>query len=143
MCITLGAVSDTRACNGNATFTVSATGVGPFTYQWRRNSILMDSSAAGNPSAATAVLMLTGLGVSDATTYDCIVTAPCGSATSNAATLRVCPADFNCSGALEVSDIFDFLAAWFASDPRADFNGVNGLGVQDIFDFLAAWFGGC
>ncbi len=54
-----------------------------------------------------------------------------------------CPADFNCSGSLSINDIFDFLSAWFASDPRADFNGVNGLGIQDIFDFLAAWFAGC
>ncbi len=54
-----------------------------------------------------------------------------------------CPADFNASGSLEVQDIFDFLAAWFAGTPNANFDGVNGLGVQDIFAFLAAWFAGC
>ena len=54
-----------------------------------------------------------------------------------------CTADFNNSGSVNVQDIFDFLAAWFVSDPRADFNGVNGINVQDIFDFLAAWFRGC
>ncbi len=54
-----------------------------------------------------------------------------------------CPADFNCSGSLSVQDIFDFLAAWFAQDPRADFNGVNAITPQDILDFLAAWFAGC
>jgi hypothetical protein len=54
-----------------------------------------------------------------------------------------CHADFNHSGGLEVQDIFDFLAAWFAGSPSANFNGVNGLEVQDIFDFLAAWFAGC
>ena len=54
-----------------------------------------------------------------------------------------CPADFNGDGVATVSDIFDFLAAWFAADPRADFNTVNGIGVADIFDFLAAWFSGC
>jgi glucose/arabinose dehydrogenase len=59
--------------------------------------------------------------------------------------LRVvpCPSDYNGSGAVEVQDIFDFLSAWFAADPRADFNGLGGLSVQDIFDFLAAWFAGC
>lgn len=55
----------------------------------------------------------------------------------------VCPADFNASGTVNVQDIFDFLAAWFASAPSADFNGQNGIGVQDIFDFLASWFSGC
>lgn len=57
-------------------------------------------------------------------------------------TERVCPADFNDNGALSVQDIFAFLNAWFAGDPRADFNGC-GLSVQDIFDFLNAWFTGC
>ncbi len=54
-----------------------------------------------------------------------------------------CPPDFNHSGAVNVQDIFDFLAAWFAGGPGADFNGVNGTNIQDIFDFLAAWFTGC
>ena len=54
-----------------------------------------------------------------------------------------CPADFNGDDQLSVQDIFDFLNAWFAGDPRADFNGVNGISVQDIFDFLNAWFAGC
>ncbi len=53
-----------------------------------------------------------------------------------------CVADFNMSGGLEVQDIFDFLNAWFAGDPRADING-GGLAVQDIFDFLNLWFAGC
>ncbi len=57
-----------------------------------------------------------------------------------------CPADFDCSGGpvpVSVADIFDFIGAWFAGDPRADVNGVNGIDVQDIFDFLTAWFAGC
>jgi hypothetical protein len=41
-----------------------------------------------------------------------------------------------------VQDIFDYLNAWFANDPRADFNGA-GQSVQDIFDYLSAWFAGC
>lgn len=54
-----------------------------------------------------------------------------------------CPADFDASGSLSVQDIFDFLGAWFASDPRADFNTIGGVTTQDIFDFLNAWFAGC
>ncbi len=56
---------------------------------------------------------------------------------------RVCPGDFNRSGAVNVQDIFDFLAAWFAQDGRAEFNRDFTLSVQDIFDFLAAWFAAC
>ena len=52
-------------------------------------------------------------------------------------------ADFDGVGGLTVQDIFAFLSAWFAGDPRADFNHFGGINVQDIFDFLAAWFAGC
>jgi hypothetical protein len=54
-----------------------------------------------------------------------------------------CAADFNVSGMASVQDIFDFLAAYFANDPRADFNASGAISVQDIFDFLAAYFAGC
>ncbi len=57
-------------------------------------------------------------------------------------TTACCRADFNQSGGLEVQDIFDYLNAWFASNPNADING-SGLAVQDIFDYLNAWFAGC
>lgn len=52
-----------------------------------------------------------------------------------------CPCDADSSGTLTVQDIFEFLARWFANDPRANFNGGAGLTVQDIFDFLNCWFG--
>jgi hypothetical protein len=54
-----------------------------------------------------------------------------------------CPANFNGVGGVSVQDIFDFLAAYFANDPRADFNHSGAVSVQDIFDFLAAYFAGC
>jgi hypothetical protein len=50
------------------------------------------------------------------------------------------PADWNCSGSLEVQDIFDFLNDWFAGG--GDFNANGSVAVQDIFDFLNAWFAG-
>jgi hypothetical protein len=54
-----------------------------------------------------------------------------------------CPANYNGVNGLTVQDIFDFLAGFFAADPRADFDHVGGISVQDIFRFLAAWFAGC
>ena len=57
--------------------------------------------------------------------------------------LTICGADFNCSGAVTVQDIFDFLSAWFGKNTNADFNNSGAVTVQDIFDFLAAWFAGC
>jgi len=54
-----------------------------------------------------------------------------------------CRADFDGNGLVQVPDIFAFLSAWFALDPRADFNGIQGVNVPDIFAFLSAWFAGC
>ena len=65
-------------------------------------------------------------------------------------------ADFNGIGGVTVQDVFDFIAAWFATcvptgtPPalpcgcmgNADFNRDGTLAVQDIFDFLTAWFAG-
>jgi hypothetical protein len=57
--------------------------------------------------------------------------------------VQACDADVDRSGALNVQDIFSFLAIWFAGDLEADFNTDGETSVQDIFDFLTAWFGGC
>lgn len=54
-----------------------------------------------------------------------------------------CIADFNRVNGATVQDIFDYLAAWFASAQTADTNRDGVVSVQDIFDFLAAWFQGC
>ena len=53
-----------------------------------------------------------------------------------------CRANFNGVNGLNAQDIFDFLSAWFASDPAADFDG-GGLSPSDIFAFIQAWFAGC
>ncbi len=58
-------------------------------------------------------------------------------------TTPCCKADFDHDGAVVVTDIFQFLSAWFAGDPRADIN-IDGVEtVTDIFTFLGAWFTGC
>jgi hypothetical protein len=54
-----------------------------------------------------------------------------------------CPANFDQANGLQVADIFAFLNAWFAGDPRTDFDHANGIQVADIFAFLNAWFAGC
>lgn len=54
-----------------------------------------------------------------------------------------CPANFNRSGGVDVQDLFDFLASYFAMQPRADFNASGDISVQDVFTFLAEFFAGC
>ncbi len=51
-----------------------------------------------------------------------------------------CRADWDRNGAVEVADIFAFLASWFAGN--ADFDGDGVTEVPDIFAFLADWFAG-
>jgi hypothetical protein len=67
----------------------------------------------------------------------------CAGVFSDPATVSFCAADDDCSGSLAVADIFSYLNAWFAGDPRADFDRMGGVQVADIFAFLNAWFVGC
>lgn len=48
------------------------------------------------------------------------------------------PGDWDCSGVVEVADIFAFLGDWFSGVGDMDEDGVNE--VADIFTFLNAWF---
>jgi hypothetical protein len=52
-----------------------------------------------------------------------------------------CLADWDGNQVVQVSDIFAFLAAWFAGNGDFNDDGINA--VSDIFAFLAAWFAGC
>jgi len=54
-----------------------------------------------------------------------------------------CTADFNHDGNVAIQDLFDYLSAWFAADPRASINHAGTPTIQDIFDYLALWFTGC
>jgi len=54
-----------------------------------------------------------------------------------------CRADFNHDGMASIQDLFEFLQAWFAADPRASINHGGPPTQQDIFDFLGLWFAGC
>ncbi|MEM7165378.1 MAG: immunoglobulin domain-containing protein [Planctomycetota bacterium] len=78
-----GDPADATVCVGDpVTFTVTATGTGPLTYQWRKDGIDI-------PGANAASLTIDPVGTGDAGSYDVIVTGACGSVTSGAAILSV------------------------------------------------------
>lgn len=54
-----------------------------------------------------------------------------------------CPVDIDRSGIVSSNDIFEFLALYFAGDPRADFNRSGAADAGDLFSFLNAFFEGC
>lgn len=144
------------ACPGGTTV-LSATLIpgnyGAISYQWWRfvpafpifapvpNGPLPSGASASGSQSPT--LTLTNVQSQDAGQYYLQVLGDCGVTNSGVATISFCAVDFNCSGAVTVQDLFDFLAAYFAASPSANFNGVGGVTLQDLFDFLAAYFAGC
>jgi hypothetical protein len=123
------------------TFSVTAAGSGPFTYQWRKGGNPIDTIA--NPSAATTTLTLPNVGLDDVDSYDCVVTNACGSVTSNAATLLICPGDYNCDNGIDGDDVIGFFTDWDSGLIAADFNGDGGVDGDDVIDFFQRWDSGC
>lgn len=56
---------------------------------------------------------------------------------------RLCPADIDASGQLNVGDLFFFLNQFFQNLPPADTNSDGSVALQDLFDYLALYFQGC
>ena len=78
--------SASAACLGESTsFTVSATGTGTLTYQWKKNG----SNVTGNASATTSTLTLSGIAAGDADNYTVNVTGTCGAVLSSSAALTI------------------------------------------------------
>ncbi len=85
--ITAQPQSQTNSLTSIATFNVTAIGSGPLFYQWKRNG--SDLTDGGNVSGAkTSGLTLAGVSLSDAGSYEAVVTG-FGSLTSAPATLTV------------------------------------------------------
>jgi photosystem II stability/assembly factor-like uncharacterized protein len=75
--------SSQSVCVGaSASFSVMASGAAPITYQWRKNGNDIAGATSSSYSIGTVV-------AGDAGSYDVIVTGPCGSIDSSAATLTV------------------------------------------------------
>lgn len=148
--------SQQSACTGgSAAFVVTPAGTGPFTYQWRKDYIAIDTIA--NPSAATDVLSLSNVQAGDAGSYDCVVSALCASATSAAATLTVldpsdpactgcpaCPADYDNNGGVDGGDLAAFFTDFENGEGCADVDNNGGVDGGDLSYFFQVFEdGGC
>ncbi|MBI3853018.1 MAG: immunoglobulin domain-containing protein [Verrucomicrobia bacterium] len=83
--ITSQPTSQTVTAGGNATFSVTATGTAPLSYQWRWNG-----TSLGGANGAT--LNLTSVTTNQAGTYTVLISNSVGSVTSSSAILTVSPA---------------------------------------------------
>ncbi len=126
-------------CIGNqVTFSVSSSGSGPMTYQWRRSDLATDIAGA-----TQATLIIESMTESDIGWYECAVTNSCGIANSTAASLSLCAADFNSDCAIDFFDYLDFVSFFSSSEPRADFNHDGTIDFFDYLDFVDVFADGC
>ena len=73
-----------------AQFSIAATGAGTLTYQWQKNSANV-TNGGHYSGCTTATLTISSASDADEGNYRCVVTADCGSVTSNEAALVVNP----------------------------------------------------
>jgi YVTN family beta-propeller protein len=151
--------SDTVTCiGGTATLTVGVTGgSGLYAYQWRRAGVDIADQPGHVAGSGSATLTLQNTAAADAGSYDCVVTAACGTITSGHATVLVSPADEGSQGGAAGRDgVYDnndfvvFIDLFFSADPKADLGHQGGLlGPDGLFDnndfivFIDQFFAGC
>jgi hypothetical protein len=129
---------DALACEqGSVSFVVVASGYGPLGYQWRKNGVNI-------PGADQDSYAIAGVSFSDAGDYDVVVSNTCGSSTSAAATLTVCPSipgdlDHDCD--VELDDLALLLSNYGmtsgASYDDGDLDGDGDVDLSDLAELLA------
>jgi hypothetical protein len=161
--------SETICPVGIAPFSVTASGTGPFTYQWQLGDPagtwtnlfdgpnLLDGDrqiivSGAMTSQVTCAVSGWGSSGTAGANFRCIVSNACGSATSDIATLTVREGGYaNCdastgSPALTAADFSCFLSKFRAGDPYANCDGSTGsptLTAADFVCFLSAFRAGC
>jgi len=131
--------SQSALVGSSVTFSVTASGTGPFRYQWQRQDDSNGWVDIGNET--NAAFTIPSVSGADAGSYRCIVTNRYGSTGSTTATLN--GGDANRDGVVDVSDL-GILAAHYGGQENnwgaGDFNGDGSTEVSDL-GILAANYG--
>jgi hypothetical protein len=134
---------DTVAAVGSATsISVTASGSGPFLYQWHRDGLPLTDG--GNISGANSpTLTIDPVSFTDAGEYDVEISNDCGSMICDSATLTIVPAgDATGDGHVTVDDLIAVILGWGAcpTPPAACLGDVappGGDGSIDVDDLIA------
>ena len=135
--------------NRDAIFSSTVTNVPQVVnYTWTRNAIPLQDGPTPHGSvisgAHTSRLTIQLPTAFDAGAYSLTVENPgCQTATSLAAYLSVCLADFNSDAVADFFDYLDFVQAFADNSAAADFNADGITDFFDYLDFVAAFSVGC
>ncbi len=132
---------------GTVTFDAMGSGGGLYSFQWRRNGTPLADGPTGTGSIVSGfdlpTLTVSNISAADAADYDCVITNPCDDVTTAAASLTLCPADFDGNGFVNGDDYDAFATLFDIADPGADINN-DGFVNGDDYDFFAEHFdAGC
>jgi len=128
---------DALACEqGSASFTVVAAGYEPLSHQWRKDGVEI-------PGADQDSYVIGSVTFDDAGDYDVVVSNTCGSMTSTAATLIVCPSipgDLNHDCDVDLQDLVTLLGNYGATSGASyedgDLDDDGDIDLADLAELL-------
>ncbi len=131
-------------CNlSDVSFTADAGGMGMLNYQWRKDGVDIHDDGVHIFGSYVHTLYLYAVGPGDSGTYDCVAIGNCGSATSDAATLSVCIADYDCNGFVNGDDFDAFVLDFYWGNQAADIDHNTFVNGDDFDTFVDHFYWGC
>ncbi len=117
---------------------------GSYSYRWRYNGGNLFNVPGLFSGVTTRTLTIITADPSVAGSFDCVLTSPCGTTTSDPAGV-FCPSDFNRDFVVNADDLGDFITGYFNDPPNSacDFNQDGVINADDLGDFITAYFNGC
>ena len=111
-------------------------------FRWYRNGqALFDGGRV--QGARTVHLRIADARDEDAGSFLLLITNACTSTSSDVAIVRVCAADFNADGMVDLFDYLDFVDAWASLRSEADFDGDGVVDLSDYLEFVERFGVGC
>ncbi len=130
---------------GGATIalSVTATGDGTLTYQWRKDGVELADDARTSGATAPS-LTIANAGAGDTGLYDVVVSNSCGSTTSDGADVYIyCLSDFDGNGFVNGDDFDAFVFEFYWGNAAADIDGNTFVNGDDFDLFVQAFEAGC